>query len=40
MGQEGVLIFSAITIFSFISMLLYSIYRIKRIETALISVRR
>ena len=39
MGPENILIISLFTIFVFISMLSYSIYRIKRVENALISLK-
>ena len=39
MGQEYILIISAAITFTFVSLLSYSIYRIKRVENALISMK-
>jgi hypothetical protein len=39
MSQESILIISAAITFTFVSLLSYSIYRIKRIESALVSIK-
>jgi hypothetical protein len=39
MSQESILIISAAITFTFLSLLSYSIYRIKRIESALVSMK-
>ena len=39
MSQESILIISAAITFTFVSLLSYSIYRIKRIENALVSMK-